>query len=111
MYLGDQAPLDEDYLRYVRQLGVTHVDLFSAPNLGIEQDGCWHADALLRAREIVEKQGLVLAAMHLPLTSAGIEKQVWPHIMLGTPDRDRDIDKVARTIEAAGKAGIPFTTL
>ncbi len=108
MYLGDQVPYDDDYLDYARQLGVTHIDLFSAPNLGIERDGYWNTEALLKAREFVEKHNLILAAMHLPLTSAGIDKQVWPNIMLGTPERDHDIDKVARTIEAAGKAGIPL---
>ncbi|MHB9032786.1 MAG: mannonate dehydratase [Anaerolineae bacterium] len=108
MYLGDQAHYDESYLQWVRQLGVTHVDIPSATGLGIEQDGFWHVDALQKVRETVEKQGLVLAAMHLPLTSAGIEQQVWPNIMLGTPERDRDIDKVARSIEAAGKAGVPL---
>ena len=108
MFLGDQVPYNEEYLRFVRQMGVTHIDLFSVPNLGLEQDGYWHTDALLRAREFTEKQGLVLAAMHLPLSSAGIEHQVWPHIMLGTAERDRDIEKVARSIKAAGKAGIPL---
>jgi mannonate dehydratase len=106
MFLGDQVPYDQNYLTFVRQMGVTHIDLPFVPNLGLEQDGCWHADALARTREYVEKQGLELAAMHLPLTSAGIEHQIWPNIMLGTSERDRDIEKVVLSIEAAAKAGI-----
>jgi mannonate dehydratase len=45
--------------------------------------------------------------MHLPLSSAGIEHQPWPHIMLGTPERSREIELVNKSIEAAAKAGIP----
>ena len=44
--------------------------------------------------------------MHLPLSSAGIQHQVWPNIMLGTPERDKDIDLVIKSIRAAGQAGI-----
>ena len=50
-----------------------------------------------------------LAAMHLPLTSAGIEHQIWPQIMLGGPERDRQIEQVNLCIEAAARAGV--TTL
>ncbi|MBC7238379.1 MAG: mannonate dehydratase, partial [Chloroflexi bacterium] len=46
-------------------------------------------------------------AMHLPLTSGGIERQIWPNIMLGKPERDRDIEQVCKCIEAAAEAGIP----
>ncbi len=106
MYLGAQVPLSDETLQFVRQMGVTHIDTSPACGLGIEEDGHWHADLLCRLRERVESHGLVLAAMHLPLTSAGIEKQVWPHIMMGSPERDRDIDNVCRSIEAAARAGI-----
>jgi mannonate dehydratase len=76
--------------------------------MGLEEDGYWHADAVMRLREEVEAAGLTLAAMHLPLTSAGIERQIWPGIMLGTAERDRDIEKVVRCIEAAAAAGVPL---
>jgi len=60
----------------------------------------------VRARKQIESHGLVLASMHLPLSSAGIQHQVWPNIMLGTPERDKDIDLVIKSIRAAGQAGI-----
>ena len=58
MFLGDQVPYNEEYLRFVRQMGVTHIDLFSVPNLGLEQDGYWHTDALLRARSLPKNKAL-----------------------------------------------------
>jgi len=106
MHVGAQVSLSDENLQFVRQMGIRHIDTSPSTGLGIEEDGCWHTDALCRLRERIESHGLELAAMHLPLTSAGIEKQVWPSIMLGTPDRDRDIDNVCRSIEAASRAGI-----
>lgn len=109
MHVGSQIPYSPQNLQFLCQMGVRHVDTAPSTGLGIEEDGHWHADALCRLREEVESYGIELAALHLPLTSAGIEKQVWPHIMLGTPERDRDIEQVCRSIEAAAQAGI--TTL
>jgi len=105
MYLGGQLPCSSDHFAFARQMGVTHVDVTPTGSLGQEK-GYWSIDALRRVRDMVEKHGLVLAAMHLPLSSAGIEKQIWPDIMLGGPDRDMQIDQVIRCIEAASKAGV-----
>lgn len=109
MHVGSQIAFSEHNLRFLAQMGVRHVDCTPATGLGIETDGYWHADALCRLREVVESFGLELAAMHLPLTSGGIESQCWPNIMLGTPERNRDIEKVCRSIAAAARAGV--TTL
>ena len=108
MHVGSQEAYSDENLKFVRQMGVEYVDTCPSRGLGLEEDGFWHVDALQQVREHVESFGLKLAAMHLPLTSGGIENQVWPNIMLGTPDRDRDIEKVCRSIEAAAKAGIPL---
>jgi mannonate dehydratase len=108
MYLGAQLPCSDEHLAFARQKGVTHVDVTPMELLGLEK-GYWQADALMRVREVVEANGLILAAMHLPLTSAGIEHQIWPQIMLGGPERDRQIEQVNLCIEAAAHAGV--TTL
>ena len=108
MYLGAQLPYSHEHLDFARQMGVTHVDVTPLDRLGLER-GYWDVEALQRVRETVEAHGLILAAMHLPLTSAGIEEQIWPDIMLAGPDRDRQIENCVRCIEAAGEAGI--TTL
>jgi len=108
MYLGAQIPDSPEHLAFARQMGVEGVDISFSTNLGLKDKGFWTQDAVCRLRERVESFGLRLAAMHLPLTSAGIERQVWPHIMLGTPERDREIDQVIRCLEAAATAGVPL---
>lgn len=109
MYLGAQIMYSPGNLRFVAQCGVTHVDATPATGLGLEDVGHWLREPLLRLRDEVEAFGLTLAALHLPLTSAGIEHQIWPHIMLGTPERDHEIEQVIACVRAASEAGI--TTL
>lgn len=107
MRLGSQVPYNDEVLRFCKQMGADYVDTAPAHGLGIEEDGCWHADKLMQVREHVESFGLTLEAMHLPLGSAGVNRQTcWGHIMLGTPERDREIEQVCKSIEAASKAGI-----
>jgi len=94
-------------------MGVEYVDASplwesGVRGLGLEEEGYWNADALVRFREHVESFGLKLAAMHLSFLNGDIEEQRWPSIMLGTSKRDRDIEQVCKCIEAAGKAGIPL---
>ena len=108
MKLGSQEGYTDENLTLCKQFGVDYVDT-SPSGLGEEEDGYWHADKLMAVREHVESFGLKLAAMHLPLTSAGIEHAALAATSCwATPERDRDIDKVCKTIEAAAKAGIPL---
>ena len=107
MYLGAQIPISDDNLAFIRQMGVTHIDTTPAGLSGFESLP-WRADALVRLRDQVEGHGLTLAALHLPLSSGGIERQAWPQIMLGGPERDRQIDEAIQCIEAAAEAGIPL---
>ncbi len=113
MHAGMQYVSSDEDLTFCRQMGLEYVDASplwesNLKRLGLEEEGYRNADALLRFREHVESFGLKLAAMHLPLSSVDIEKQRWPSIMLGTSERDRDIERVCQCIEAAGKAGIPL---
>ena len=108
MHVGSQGAHSDEDLAFLRQMGVEYIDTSPAHGLGLEEDGYWHAEKLVRVREHIESFGLRLAAMHLPLTSGGVEGQIWPNIMLGTPERDRDIEKVCNCIEAAANAGIPL---
>jgi len=109
MKVGSQLSYSEENMRFLQQMGVEHVDTAPPQMPGLKKEGAWQVDELSAFRETVESYGLKLSAMHLPLTSAGIERQIWPSIMMGTSERDRDIEKVAKSIEAASKAGI--TTL
>lgn len=67
----------------------------------------WDLEDSLAKREACEKYGISLDAYHLPLTSAGIDRVLYPNIMLGkSPERDREIEIIQQMIEVAGKTGI-----
>ena len=114
LHVGEQLIHSDKDLTFCRQMGIEYVN--ASPllrpdlrELGLEEEGYWNADALARFREHIESFGLKLAAIHLPLWGhLDIEKQRWPNIMLGTSERDRDIEQVCKCIEAVGKAGVPL---
>jgi mannonate dehydratase len=99
---GDQlAKVGDRYLRQLAQLGVRHVC--------IDPEGNpyeWTRDVLARHVERLDQAGLVLDMVQLPLPSSGIWKHQSPGIMLGTADRDREIDGICRLIETLREVGI-----
>jgi mannonate dehydratase len=67
----------------------------------------WDLDDSLAKREACEKYGISLDAYHLPLTSAGIDRVMYPNIMLGkSPERDREIEIIQQMIQVASKTGV-----
>ncbi len=115
MHVGEQFIHSDEDLTFCRQMGLEYVGAYlpvrpSFRELSLEEEGLWNADALTRFREHVESFGLKLVAMHLPLSSMDIAENPCPSIMLGTPERDRDIELICQCIEAVGKTGIPVLT-
>ena len=119
MHVGEQFIHSDEGLTFCRQMGIEYVGAYfpvgpGSGEMGLEKEGYWSTDALVRFREHVESFGLKLAVIHLPLKSLGmsddIEERRWPSIILGRSKRDRDIEQVCKCIEAAGKAGIPILT-
>ena len=128
MHVGEQFIHSDEQLTFCRQMGVEYVDavpqmkpsetehgycqadiLARLPKRSdSEGENYWTVEALTRLREHVESFGLKLAAMHLSLQASNLGSFGWPSILLGTPERDRDIDNVCQGIEAASKAGIPM---
>ena len=104
MYLGTQiTPRDDSDYRVWAQLGVTHVCVDPPGN-----PHHWSLDDLLRQRETVEKFGLTLDMVQLPMSSAPLERQDSPNVLLGRdPDRRRELNSICRLIERVGAAGIP----
>ncbi len=104
MHVGTQIrPRDDSDYRVWAQLGVTHVcvDPPGDPHH-------WSLDDLRRHREHIESFGLNLDMVQLPLSSAPIEKQESPNILLGKePGRQREIDSICALIERLAAAGIP----
>src|ERR1700761_1931557 len=106
MYVGTQIkPRDESDFKVWAQLGVTHVCVDPPGN---PHD--WSLDDLNRQREEVEKYGLTLDMVQIPMSSRPMEEQQSPHILMGKdPERQREIDSICRLIERIGAAGIPAT--
>lgn len=109
MYVGTQlggdalAKVGDRYLRQLAQLGVRHVC--------IDPEGNpyeWTREVLARHVERLDKAGLVLDMVQLPLPSSGIDRDHQaPGIVLGRPgERDREIDGICRIIEALAETGI-----
>jgi mannonate dehydratase len=103
MYVGTQNAVrtDEEYRQFV-QLGVRHIN---ADPEGNPHD--WTLDDLVAHRERMERCGLILEMVQLPLSSRPIERQQSPDILTKGPDRDRQIDSICRLIERLGAVGIP----
>jgi mannonate dehydratase len=103
MYVGTQnAVKTDDEYRQFAQLGVRHIN---ADPDGNPHD--WTADDLKRHRDRMERCGLTLDMVQLPLSSRPIEQQHSPDILSKGPDRDRQIDSICRLIENIAAAGIP----
>jgi mannonate dehydratase len=104
MYIGTQIkPRDDQDYRMWAQLGVTHVCV-DPPGNPHE----WSLDDLVRTRELVERFGLTLDMVQLPLASRPVEQAQSPHVLLGNdPERRRELDSICRLIERIGAVGIP----
>jgi mannonate dehydratase len=104
MYVGTQIkPRDDDDFKVWAQLGVTHVCVDPPGN-----PHHWSLETLFRHREHVEKFGLSLDMVQLPMSSRPIEEQESPHILMGRdPERQREIDSICALIERLSAAGIP----
>lgn len=108
MYVGTQLSgsmleaVGDRYLRQLAQLGVVHVCIDPpGPATG------WNRDALRRHIDRVEAAGLVLDMVQLPLTSSGIDRDhPSPGIVLGTGERDREIDRICTLIEDLRAMGV-----
>src|SRR4051794_17377650 len=96
MYLGTQlTPRDDTDLEVWAQLGVNHVCTDPAGN-----PHHWSLEDLVKQRERVERHGLTLDMVQLPLSSRPLEESHSPNILLGkSPERDREIESICRLIE------------
>jgi mannonate dehydratase len=102
---GHQHHSSDADLRYLAALGVRNI-CSALPSRTFDES--WSAAGLSRLRERVERHGIRLDMVPLPLSSAPVSRAENPHIMLGkSPERDREIDGICQMIRNAAKAGIP----
>src|SRR2546427_1257058 len=105
MKAGHQNHSSDADLRVLAALGVNHI-CSSLPSRTLDES--WSVDGLNRLRERVERFGIKLDMVPLPLSSSYIGRAENPHIMLGkSPERDREIEQICQMIRNVSKAGIP----
>jgi mannonate dehydratase len=105
MYAGHQHRSSDADLRVLAALGVSHI-CSALPSRTLELE--WSVAGLSRLRERVERFGIRLDMVPLPLSSSPISRAEFPNIMLGrSPQRDREIEQICQMIRNAARAGIP----
>src|ERR687885_131414 len=87
MYLGHQmGNISDEKLQWAAQLDVQR---------------------LRNVQQRLANWGITMDVLALALPSVPIGRQRFPHIMLGTPERDAEIEILKQNIRAAGEAGVP----
>jgi mannonate dehydratase len=105
MKIGHQQGHSDALLRTLAAFGVNHI-CSGLPSRAMDEN--WSVEGLSRLRERVEKFGIALDMVPLPLSSSTVERAENPNIMLGkSPERDREIEQICQMIQNAGKVGIP----
>src|SRR5919112_277526 len=105
MKVGTQHVSSDETLALLAAFGVDNIcSRLPSPKL----DEAWSVDGLSRLRERVEKAGISLDMVPLPLSSNEISRSESPNILLGKmPERDREIDAICEMIRNTARAGIP----
>lgn len=102
---GHQHRSSDADLRVLAALGVNNI-CSELPSRTLDDN--WSVGGLTRLRQRVEKFGIKLDMVPLPLSSSPVSRAENPHIMLGKdPERDREIDGICTMIRNAAEAGIP----
>src|SRR5947209_3961051 len=92
MHCGTQHSHADDVLSVMSSLGVDHI---CSGEISPQLDDKWSVDGLSRLRERVEKHGISLDMVPVPLPSATIGKAPMASVMLGqSPERDRQIEQI-----------------
>lgn len=101
-----QGPTTPEMLRYFSRCGVTHI-------CGNPTDhgnkGYYSVDDLRQLKSSCYAEGITLAMIPLPfLTSSHVDKEKRAAIVLGqSPEREKDVADIIRTMEACAEVGIP----
>ena len=105
MKVGTQHDSSDEVLAVLAALGVTHI-CSRLPSTRLDDQ--WSVEGLTRLRERVEKAGVSLEMVPLPMSSNTLARAENPNIFLGkSPERDREIDDICQMIRNAARAGIP----
>src|SRR5919202_5243352 len=96
MHVGTQHSDKDEVLSVMSSFGVKHI---CSNEISPSLDEKWSVDGLSRLRERVEKHGIKLDMVPIPLPSAYISNAEMGAIMLGqSPERDRQIEQIQQMI-------------
>jgi mannonate dehydratase len=102
---GHQHHSTDADLRVLAALGVNHI-CSALPSRTF--DDSWSVAGLSRLRERVERFGIKLDMVPLPLSNTFISRAENPNLLLGKgPERDRELDRLCQMIRNVARAGIP----
>jgi len=105
MKVGTQHDSSDEVLGVLAALGVTSI-CSRLPSARFDDQ--WSVEGLTKLRERVERFGITLDMVPLPMSSNPIARAENPNILLGkSPERDREIDDICQMIRNASRAGIP----
>jgi mannonate dehydratase len=99
--------LSDETLNFIKAIGVNHICAVNYRHSGYDEQGYWDPEPIRAMRQHVEAHGIQLDMLGLPLVVTNADRAPMPNIVLGTPGRDEEIDRVIQCIRAAGQAGIP----
>ena len=106
-----ERDLDGEKLDFLKAVGINHLCHISRDDkrdLGFDRVGYWEVDEVRRLRKEIESHGIQLDMMTLPLNAPPVERSPLPNIILATPERDAEIERLIKCIRAAAEAGVPI---
>ncbi len=105
MCVGTQHADDDETLTIISSFGVKNI---CSTTISRTFDEKWSVDNLKRLRERVEKHGISLDMVPIPMSSLAIERAEMPDIMLAnSPQREKNIDQICQMIRNCAEVGIP----
>jgi mannonate dehydratase len=105
MKVGTQHDSSDETLTVLAAFGVNNI-CSRLPSARFDDE--WSVESLVRLRERVEKFGIALDMVPLPLSSNEISRSENPNILLAKdPERNKEIDDICQMIRNTAKAGIP----
>jgi mannonate dehydratase len=98
-----ERDLSEEYLRFLAQIGADGVDIHHSDQLpGVAERGFLDPTEMEQLVDRLRRWGLGIYRVAPPQPTA---------FLSGEDGAERDVDHLCRTIEALGKAGIPFMSM
>jgi mannonate dehydratase len=98
-----ERDLSDEYLRFAAQIGADGLDIHHEENLpGVAERGFVDAAGMVALVERLRRWGLGVYRVAPPQPTA---------FLRGEEGGENDLDNLCRTIEALGKAGVPFMSM